>query len=278
MTAPPGAACHLGLPATRDCPSRWALGVIASMASSSGPFIAVASATMSDQPPSLSCARCGTSFTPRADLLERFPGWRPKECPACFRKAGSGGGAGARGGTSSSRRAGGPRAGGRPRGGIEENLTVAEVLAKYTDGPETGVFTDGAASPNPGPGGWGAVYVVDGEVVDRAHGSEPHTTNNRMELTALLHGIELVPEGTPATVYTDSNLAVRTINEWAAGWKTRGWKRKTGDVENLDLVEPLYELAQRRPEITIVWIKAHAGNRWNEYADSLATAYARDEL
>ena len=139
------------------------------------------------------------------------------------------------------------------------------------------MFTDGSASPNPGPGGWGAVYVVDGEVVDQAHGSEPHTTNNRMELTALLHGIELVPAGTPAVVYSDSNLAVRTVNEWAAGWAARGWRRKTGPVENLDLVQPLYEAVRERPELELRWIKAHAGNRWNEYADSLATAYARDQ-
>jgi ribonuclease HI len=115
-------------------------------------------------------------------------------------------------------------------------------------------------------------------VIDQAYGSEPHTTNNRMELTALLHGIELVPEGTPATVYSDSNLAVRTINEWATGWAARGWRRKTGPVENLDLVQPLHELASRRPEIELRWIRAHAGNRWNEYADSLATAWARDVL
>jgi ribonuclease HI len=122
------------------------------------------------------------------------------------------------------------------------------------------------------------VYVADGEVIDHAYGSAPHTTNNRMELTAILHGIELVPVGTPATVYSDSNLAVRTLNEWAAGWAARGWTRKTGPVENLDLVRPLYELVSARPEIEVVWIRAHAGNRWNEYADSLATAYARDEL
>jgi ribonuclease HI len=233
---------------------------------------------MSDDPTSTTCARCGASFTPRADLLERFPGWRPKECPSCYRKGGGGGAAGdARdGGSKAAGRRRGP--GGRPRTGIEENLPIARVLERYTGGPTSGVFTDGAASPNPGPGGWGAVYVVDGEVVDQAYGSEPHTTNNRMELTALLHGIELVPEGTPATVHTDSNLAVRTVNEWAAGWAARGWKRKTGPVENLDLVRPLYELASRRPEIELVWIKAHAGNRWNEYADSLATAWARDEL
>jgi ribonuclease HI len=207
----------------------------------------------------------------RAELRERYRGWRPKECPSCYRAGAA---------KTSSQGSGGRSSGARrsSRGPIEENLTLAEVLVKYQDGPDSGVFTDGAASPNPGPGGWGAVYVVDGEVIDHAYGSDPDTTNNRMELTALLHGIELVPEGTAATVYTDSNLAVRTVNEWAAGWAKRGWKRKTGPVENLDLVRPLYELTQRRPEIQLVWIKAHAGNRWNEYADSLATAYARDEL
>jgi ribonuclease HI len=157
-------------------------------------------------------------------------------------------------------------------------LTLQQVLERYHDGPDSGVFTDGSASPNPGPGGWGAVYVVDGDVVDEAHGHEPHTTNNRMELMALLAGADLVPQGTSATLYSDSNLAVRTVNEWAAGWAARGWRRKTGPVENLDLVRPLYEKLRSRPELTLTWIKAHAGNRWNEYADSLATAYARDEL
>jgi ribonuclease HI len=161
---------------------------------------------------------------------------------------------------------------------VEGQLTLAEVLERYDGGPDSGVFTDGSATPNPGPGGWGAVYVVDGEVIAQASGHEPHTTNNRMELTALLEGLKLVPEGTPATLYTDSNLAVRTLTEWAAGWQRKGWRRKTGPVENLDLVRPLYEALQARPELTVRWIKAHAGNRWNEYADSLSTAYARDEL
>jgi ribonuclease HI len=152
------------------------------------------------------------------------------------------------------------------------------VLERYSQGPDSGVFTDGSANPNPGPGGWGAVYVVDGEVVAQDHGHEPHTTNNRMELQALRAGIELVPEGTPAVVYSDSNLVVRTVTEWAVGWEARGWRRKTGPVENLDLVRPLHERLQERPELDVRWIKAHAGNRWNEYADSLATAYARDEL
>jgi ribonuclease HI len=91
-----------------------------------------------------------------------------------------------------------------------------------------------------------------------------------MELRALIEGAGLVPKGTPAVLWSDSNLAVRTVNEWATGWKARGWKRKTGPVENLDLVKELYELLQDRPELEVRWIKAHVGHRWNEYADRLA--------
>lgn len=157
----------------------------------------------------------------------------------------------------------------------EENLTIAEVLAKYSAGPLDGVFTDGAAEPNPGPGGWGAVYVRANTVVGEACGHEPHTTNNRMELRALIEGCSLAPPGTPVVVYTDSQLCVNTISKWAAGWEARGWKRKGGEIKNLALVQELYAAVQRRPEIELRWIAAHAGNRWNEYADSLATAYRR---
>jgi len=138
--------------------------------------------------------------------------------------------------------------------------------------PTTGVFTDGSSVPNPGPGGWGAVYVIDGTVVVEARGSHPDTTNNRMELAALIAAAELVPDGTEMTIYSDSNLAVRTINEWAEGWKKRGWKRKSGPVENVDLVKAVYETYRARPELSVVWIKAHVGYTWNEYADVLANA------
>lgn len=136
--------------------------------------------------------------------------------------------------------------------------------------PVDGVFTDGSASPNPGPGGWAAVLVADGTVVAERSGADPDTTNNRMELTALLEGLTLVPEGTPAVLYSDSQLAVRTINEWAPGWEARGWRRRTGPVENLDLVRPLVEALRERPELEVRWIRAHVGHRWNEYADRLA--------
>ena len=216
------------------------------------------------------CADCGTSFSVKAETLAKFPGWTPKQCMACKsgRKPSAGGS-----------KSGSGR-GGRGRGAslVEENLTVAQVLATYTEGPADGVFTDGSAHPNPGPGGWGAVYVIGGEVVDQAHGKSPETTNNRMELTALIHGYDLVPVGTPAAVYTDSKLCVDTINTWAAGWERAGWKRKTGPIKNLDLVKVLYAKAKERPELTLQWIRAHDGSRWNEYADSLSTAYLREEL
>jgi ribonuclease HI len=230
---------------------------------------------MSDVPV-LTCARCGDAFSPRPEILAKYPGWEPKECPACYRKArGGSGGGGARTGAreQSSRNGGSTRAAGR-----EEHLTRAQVLERYHDGPDTGVFTDGSAIPNPGPGGWGAVYVRNGEIVAELRGHEPLTTNNRMELRALQAALELVAPGEPARIHTDSNLAVRTITEWAAGWEKRGWVRKTGPVENLDLVRPLYEAFRDRPELELVWIKAHAGNRWNEYADALATAWARDDI
>lgn len=159
----------------------------------------------------------------------------------------------------------------------EENLTPAEVLTKYSAGPKNGVFTDGSAEPNPGPGGWGAVYVVDDQVVAEESGHEAHTTNNRMELAAMIAACRLVPEGTPATLYTDSNLCVQTVNIWAKGWKARGWKKKGGPIKNLEMVQELCEALWSRPEIKVEWIQAHAGNRWNEYADSLATSYRRSK-
>jgi ribonuclease HI len=120
--------------------------------------------------------------------------------------------------------------------------------------------------------------VEGGDVLAQDHGHDPDTTNNRMELTAIIHGIRLVPEGRPVTVHTDSRLAVDTLTKWAAGWERRGWKRKSGPIKNLDLVQEAWSLVQARPEVELRWVKAHDGNRWNEYADALATAWARDEL
>ncbi len=154
-------------------------------------------------------------------------------------------------------------------------LTPEEVLARYTSGPKTGVFTDGSCEGNPGPGGWGFVWVEDDRIVAEKCGSDPATTNNRMELTALIEAYRALPEDAEITVYSDSELCVKTINEWAAMWERRGWRRKSGPIANLELVQTLYDLAQDHPHVRLRWIRAHDGSRWNEYADALATSYLR---
>jgi ribonuclease HI len=156
-----------------------------------------------------------------------------------------------------------------------EHLSREEVLAHYTAGPRTGIFTDGSCEPNPGPGGWGFVWVEEGEILQEKCGHDPDTTNNRMELMAIIEALETLPADGVFSVYSDSQLCVRTVNEWAAGWEKRGWKRKTGPIKNLDLVKRLWALAQAKPDVDLKWIKAHDGSRWNEYADALASSWSR---
>lgn len=216
---------------------------------------------------SFTCQGCGAEFEVRADTLAKYPGWVPKLCLRCKRSTT------ARDGAGSSRRRTSKQS--PAKASREQNLTTREVLERYTAGPTDGVFTDGAADPNPGPGGWGAVYVKEGVIVAEERGHEPHTTNNRMELEALIAGCDLVPPGEHAVLYSDSNLCVQTINEWASNWEKRGWKRKGGAIKNLELVRALYARFKERPELQLRWIAAHSGYRWNEYADALATAYRR---
>jgi len=157
----------------------------------------------------------------------------------------------------------------------DEQLTPEQVLAKFSGGPQDGVFTDGSCEPNPGAGGWGWVWVRGGEIVAEGNGRDPDTTNNRMELTALIEAYTALPADTTVTIYSDSQLCVNTINEWAKNWEKRGWRRKGGEIKNLGLVKQLYALAGDRPNITLSWIKAHDGSKWNEYADALASEYQR---
>jgi ribonuclease HI len=140
------------------------------------------------------------------------------------------------------------------------------------------VFTDGSCSGNPGPGGWGAVRVEGGRILAEEYGAEARTTNNRMELTAMIAGLRMIAPSEAVDVYSDSSLVVQTLTQWAAGWERRGWKRSGGEVKNLDLVQEAYALAKARPGARIQWVRAHDGTRWNEYADSLSTAYMRSEV
>ena len=155
-------------------------------------------------------------------------------------------------------------------------LSPEEVLERYTAGPRTGVFTDGSCEGNPGPGGWGVVWVEEDRIVFQSSGTEARTTNNRMELTALIQAYRKLPENSEITVYSDSQLCVKTVNEWAAGWERRGWRRRSGAIANLELVRELWALVHAHPRVRLQWIRAHDGSRWNEYADALASTFLRE--
>lgn len=212
------------------------------------------------------CKDCGKEFEVRQDILDRYPGWTPKQCMDCRNQSQS------NSASSTEPNSSAPKTS-RTK---SRDMTIAEVLENFTGGPSTGVFTDGASEGNPGPGGWGAVLVVDDEVVSEDYGSDAHTTNNRMELTAMIAGLQLIPPDSTVTVYTDSQLVVNILTQWAKGWEARGWTKKSdGPIKNLELVKEAYVLFNQRPNVKVEWIKAHSGNRWNEYADALATAYRR---
>lgn len=221
--------------------------------------------------PEFKCQVCDEPFSiPRA-TLDKYPNWEPKYCREHSpKKKGTIGKSAKKKGAVTKRR---PTSSSK-----EENLTRAEVLEKYTDGPKTGVFTDGSSHPNPGPGGWGFVWVEDGEIQQEGHGSATKTTNNRMEFHALIEAYRALPEDASVTVFSDSQLCVNTITKWAPAWEKKGWTRKGAPLKNLDLVKELLALYRAHPDCPLEWMRAHAGSRWNEYADSLATAWRRSEL
>jgi ribonuclease HI len=213
----------------------------------------------------LTCQSCGREFELPGAVRKKYPNWTPKQCMDC-RDMGR-----------PAEAAKGNGNAGKGSGTERMLLTPEEVLARFDSGPKDGVFTDGSCSGNPGPGGWGAVYVRNNRVVEERSGTDPATTNNRMELRAMIEGLSMIPEGETTVVYTDSNLVVNTLTKWAAGWEKAGWRRKDGEVKNLELVKEAYALAKARPKVAIRWIKAHDGSRWNEYADALASAYMREQ-
>lgn len=116
--------------------------------------------------------------------------------------------------------------------------------------------------------------VINGQIIEERHGREERTTNNRMELKALIEGHKMLGDDEELPVFSDSELCVNTINKWAPAWKRNGWTRgkKREEIKNLDLVRELYELAQSHRKANLQWIRGHAGSRWNEYADALSRA------
>lgn len=243
--------------------------------------------------PSFTCSVCNNAFDVPDATLAKYPGWTPRFCNAHRQQ---------RGGSSNSRFGNRnaapapkpPRDPNEPvtvtrlppgsaygsktfRGSVvgspsELRLSPEEVLERYTTGPQTGIFTDGGCEPNPGAGGWAFVHVENGEIIGQGSDCERLTTNNRMEMTAIIEALKTLPRNAEVTIYSDSDLCVKTLTLWAKSWKANGWKKKTGEVKNLDLVMEAYDLLHAHPNVKVQWIRSHDGTRWNEYVDALAGA------
>jgi ribonuclease HI len=141
--------------------------------------------------------------------------------------------------------------------------------------PRVDIFSDGACSGNPGPGGWGTLLHC-GEHVRELSGFDPHTTNNRMELMGAIAGLEALKRPCRVRLTTDSRYVQKGITEWIHGWIRKGWKNsRKEDVANRDLWECLLELTHRH-QIEWHWIRGHTGHAENERCDELARAAIRD--
>jgi ribonuclease HI len=164
-------------------------------------------------------------------------------------------------------------------GHVRDSLTQPDAKAdneilQVTSEDTVTIYTDGACSGNPGPGGWGAVVLMERDGGEPANhelsGGDRDTTNNKMELTAVIKALDALPSGSSATVITDNTYVKDGATDWMATWKRNGWK--TADrkpVKNRDLWTLLDALQETR-KITWRWVKGHAGNEFNERADVLA--------
>lgn len=141
--------------------------------------------------------------------------------------------------------------------------------------PEIEIFTDGACSGNPGAGGWGAILRC-GAVEKELSGGEKETTNNRMELTAVIEALLALKKECSITLYTDSRYVMDGVIAWLPNWKKNGWRttNKKSQVKNIDLWQKLDELLPRH-QIKWVWVKGHNGHPENERVDTLARNQAK---
>ena len=140
------------------------------------------------------------------------------------------------------------------------------------------IYTDGACSGNPGPGGWGAILCWNG-LERELSGGESHTTNNRMELTAVIRALQALKEPCIVELYSDSKYVVDALEKgWALGWQKRGWvKADKKPALNPDLWEQLLQLLQRH-QVSYHWVKGHAENPYNNRCDALAVDESRKFL
>jgi ribonuclease HI len=134
---------------------------------------------------------------------------------------------------------------------------------------KTIIYTDGACSGNPGKGGWGAI-IKYGDFEKSINGGEAHTTNNKMELTAVIKALELLSRPCEVELYTDSQYVMKGATEWIHGWKKKNFNQGTAkEVKNIDLWLAL-DKAMLRHSINWHWVKGHSGDKYNEIADQLA--------
>ena len=138
---------------------------------------------------------------------------------------------------------------------------------------EVTLYTDGACSGNPGPGGWGAILIYK-DYKKEMSGGDKETTNNKMELTAAIEGLRALKEPCRVKLYSDSKYLIDGITkDWARSWRAKGWKKSDGKPAlNVDLWEQILTLDEYH-EIEYIWVKGHAGNPYNERCDRLAVAY-----
>jgi len=142
--------------------------------------------------------------------------------------------------------------------------------------PKVTIYTDGACSGNPGPGGWGALLIYDGNEKEISGGTS-NTTNNQMEMTAAIEAFEALKQPCDVTIYTDSQYLKNGITSWIHGWRKNGWKTAKGKaVKNQDLWKRLDSVLKIH-DVQWAWVKGHAGHEYNERVDQLAVAQ-RDKV
>ncbi len=134
------------------------------------------------------------------------------------------------------------------------------------------IYTDGACSGNPGAGGYGAILMF-GDARKEIYGGEPNTTNNRMELMGPISALQMLKEPCEVSLYSDSAYVVNSFDKgWIYGWAKAGWKKKGGELKNIDLLKELYRLCGVH-KVTWIKVKGHADNEFNNRCDELAVAY-----
>jgi ribonuclease HI len=136
------------------------------------------------------------------------------------------------------------------------------------------IYTDGACSGNPGPGGWGAILLY-GTHKKEISGGEAETTNNRMELMGVISALEILKEPCRVELYSDSKYVIDALEKgWAKSWKMNGWKRKTGPALNPDLWDRLLSLCEFH-DVKLHWVKGHSSNPYNNRCDEMAVAESK---